>query len=279
MIQTTIKKLGRPIVCSLTFFSGYCALVKGLGLHKGARVLSYHGIQDHPTNPYAVSTHDFFLQMQHLARYFTPLPLDQLVGQLKNGSAIPPRAIAVTFDDGYRDIYDKAYPILKVFAIPATVFLPVAFVEPAPLRLTAHGLSQTDFLSWEQIQEMLEDNISFASHTLSHSSLTALTVKEAQYELESSKAVIETKTNRPVKGFAYPYGTVRDFNPLVKDLVAAAGYEWAVTGLSGLNDHRADLFALRRTKIERDDSMYIFKKAVRGALDPWILMEKLGKFL
>jgi hypothetical protein len=122
MIQTAIKRAGRPIVCTLAFFSGYCALVRGLGLNHGARILSYHGIQEKPSNPYAVSTHDFSLQMQYIAERFKPIALETLVALLKNREPIPPQAMVVTFDDGYSDVYDTAYPILKSLSIPATVF-------------------------------------------------------------------------------------------------------------------------------------------------------------
>lgn len=280
MIQTVIKRVGRPVVCTLAFFSGYCVLARGLGLNHGTRILSYHGIQEKPSNPYAVSTYDFSLQMQHLAEQFKPLALETLIKLLKDRAPLPPRAIAVTFDDGYSDVYDTAYPILKSLSIPATVFLPAAFIHPASSKVSALKLSQANFLSWEQVQEMSQEGmISFGSHTLRHFSLAKIPSEEVLYELESSKAAIEEKINRPVQGIAYPYGTVRDFNPQVKQLTAAAGYHWAVTGLSGLNTYHADFFALRRTKIERSDSMYIFKKAVRGALDPWILVEQLGRFL
>ncbi len=99
------------------------------------------------------------------------------------------------------------------------------------------------------------------------------------YELESSKAAIEEKINQRSKELLTPTAQFGTFNPQVKQLTAAAGYNWAVTGLSGLNTYHADFFALRRTKIEKSDGMYIFKKAVRGALDPWILVEQLGRFL
>jgi len=279
MIQTIIKWLGRPIVSSVAFFTGYCFLAESLGVSRGARILSYHGINDRPANPYAVSTHNFAEQMRFLVERFTIISVDQLVDLLEGGRPIPPRAVAVTIDDGYRDTYTNAYPILRRFAIPATFFLPVEFIGVSSSDSATSKLPQTDFLSWDQVRAMSQDGIAFGSHTLSHVPLTRVTCQEAECQLQESKARLEVEIGKPVTGFAYPYGTVRDFDPAIERLVAAAGYSWAVTGLSGVNNHRSNPFALRRTKVERYDGMYVFKKAARGALDPWIVMDKLGKFL
>jgi peptidoglycan/xylan/chitin deacetylase (PgdA/CDA1 family) len=89
---------------------------------------------------------------------------------------------------------------------------------------------------------------------------------------------LQDELGKPATGFAYPYGTVRDVSPAVERLVVAAGYAWAVTGLSGVNTPRSNLYALRRTKIEQGDDLALFVKATRGALDPWIVVDRLGRF-
>jgi len=279
VIQTTIKRLGRPIVSSVAFLTGYCFLTESLGVNRGARILSYHGINHRPTNSYAVPTQKYANQMKFLTERFTIISVDQLVALLREGRPIPSHAVSVTIDDGYRDTYTHAYPILMRFAIPATIFLPVAFIGASSCEREASKLPQTDFLSRDQVREMSQNGIAFGSHTLTHVSLTKLTRQEVQYQLEHSKARLETQIDKPVTGFAYPYGTFRDFNPEIKQLVAAAGYSWAVALISGVNNHKADLFALRRTMVKRDDGMVLFEKAMRGSLDPWIVMQRLGKFL
>lgn len=279
MIREAVKRFGRPIVSTAAFFGGYCILAGPLGYNRGARIIGYHGVNDHPDNPYAVSTGDFARQMEHLAAGFNVVSVDSLVEAIKSGGEIPPRAVAVTFDDGYGDVYTHAYPILKRLGIPATVFLAVEFIGSAPSEIAAGRMSQTGFLSWDEVREMGSSGISFGSHTWSHVSLTGVTPAEARLQLERSKAKIEEETGREVTGFAYPYGTVRDFSTEVAGIVRDEGYSWAVTGLSGLNDRDADLFALRRTKIERYDGMYVFKKAMAGALDPWVVVDRLGRFI
>ncbi len=70
---------------------------------------------------------------------------------------LPPNAVVITFDDGYRSFYDKAYPLLKQMGYPATNFLIVSYVDSENPSLP--------FLSWSQILEMKRDGFSFYSHT------------------------------------------------------------------------------------------------------------------
>jgi peptidoglycan/xylan/chitin deacetylase (PgdA/CDA1 family) len=128
MNRITFKRLGRPVMASVAYFGGYCALADRLGANSTAQILSYHSIGDHPADPYAVTTGDFANQMAYLAERFTVLSMDQLADRLGEEKPLPPRAVAVTLDDGYRDSYTQAYPILARLGIPATIFLPVGFM-------------------------------------------------------------------------------------------------------------------------------------------------------
>jgi peptidoglycan/xylan/chitin deacetylase (PgdA/CDA1 family) len=283
MIKGAIKRYGRRTMATMAHYSGYCALAA----RRNGRILSYHGVHDPPSNPYAISTLDFAGQMQLIAEQFTPVSVDQLVGCLRNGRPLPPRAVAVTIDDGYGDAYTHAFPILQRFCIPATVFLPVNFIETnasssecdrsasAPTK----GLAQTDFLTWDQVREMGQHGIAFGSHTRSHASLTSLPQRELRQELQGSKTRLEAALGEPVTGFAYPYGTARAVSPQVERAVADAGYQWAVTGFSGANDRQVNLYALRRIKVERGDSIRTVERAMRGALDPWGVVDRMGAFL
>lgn len=279
MIRAQIKRLGRPIVASVAYYSGYCHAIEALGINQGARILGYHGVEARPSNPYAVSTEDFAQQMAWVAEQCTALSMDQLVALLQAGAPLPKRAVAITIDDGLHNTYTQAFPVLERLGLAATVFLPVAFIDGNPPASTTGYLAGTRFMSWDQVREMSRSGITFGSHTVNHFSLARLTRKEVHYELHCSKEQLETATDMAVTGFAYPYGTVRDFNDELGHMVAAAGYSWAVTGISGINDSRSDLFALRRTKVERNDSISLFQKAIDCALDPWVVVDRMGRFL
>jgi len=117
-------------------------------------ILGYHRVSDEP-HPFfgGLPVRIFRRHMEHLKTYFTPLPLKELVERAASGD-VPPNAIAVTFDDGYRDNYQNAFPVLVQFEMPATVFLATSAVEAnKPLWhdrvFEAFRLTSANFLIWK----------------------------------------------------------------------------------------------------------------------------------
>ena len=101
---------------------------------RGFMVLSYHRVNDEGDPIFrAVPSRRFADQMKVLRRYFNVLPLGELVSRAAVGD-IPPKSIAITFDDGYRDNYENAFPVLKNLGLPATIFLVTGVVgSSAPI--------------------------------------------------------------------------------------------------------------------------------------------------
>ena len=96
-------------------------------------VLLYHGVTDQPASAYLDDLHvpatAFRKQMAWLRRKYNPVSLDQVVASLHSGQPLPQRALLVTFDDAYRNNQQVAWPILREFGIPMTLFVPTDFVE------------------------------------------------------------------------------------------------------------------------------------------------------
>jgi len=101
-------------------------------------------------------------------------------------------------------------------------------------------------LTWEQVKEMSDNGITFGAHTLSHAMLTKIPLEDARKEIVESKRVLEEKIQKPVKYFAYPYGTETDFNEDIKNIVRESGYTCALTFIAGYGDHNSDIFTLGR---------------------------------
>lgn len=276
--EIQLKRFVRKLLTNLTFYSGYCLILKKLNINNGIRILGFHGINEHPSNPYAVSSTDFSTQMGFLVENYKIVSIDQLVTTLQDKKRIPPNTIGITIDDGYQDFYSYGYPVLKRFAIPATVFLPTGFINSNTNNENKQVLPQRKFLSWDQILEMNQNGVEFGSHSVSHRSLAKLTQLDLRYELEYSKYILEMKTGKKITGFAYPYGTFRDVKPSIYQVLKATGYSWAVTSISGINKPGSNIYSLRRTIIELNDGINGFTKALIGALDLWIIMQLLGRY-
>jgi len=94
-------------------------------------ILMYHRVCPKKDNwpPESLSTQSFERQMEYFCRSYEILPLDKLVQYIQQRKALPEKAVVITFDDGYRDNYLHAYPILKRYKIPATIFLTTGYIE------------------------------------------------------------------------------------------------------------------------------------------------------
>lgn len=140
MNRLTIKRTIKFTISILMYYSGLLRLYSFLGKRFGKRtnwkILAYHNvIDDHEigradTQPgMCVLTDSFRKQMEIIARKYEVISVETLGEFLKNGQEIPARSVAITFDDGWRDNYTNAYPILKEFSIPAMIFLATHLIK------------------------------------------------------------------------------------------------------------------------------------------------------
>lgn len=173
-----------------------CCLVLARESADGIPVLSYHQINDTDCDALTVPVAEFERQMAYLhdAGWHAITP-DQLNDYLENGTPLPSKPVLITFDDGYRDNYENAFPILQKYHMTAVIFLVSDF------------MGRFDkYLTWPQVQEMSEAGIYMGSHTLSHFKLTSLSDDEVRQQLEGGRLAVEWKTMQFSEYIAYPCG-------------------------------------------------------------------------
>jgi len=239
-------------------------------------VLFYHQVCDggqiSRNQRSCVSPKQFEQQMRFLrANGYVTLTLAECVSWLEGRRKVPVKSLCVTFDDGHRDNYYNAYPILRKYGITATIFICNEQIGKElwysrKLRKWERAYDEDDdlyfeFLTWRQIQEMDAAGISFQSHTCSHPFLTELTASDLAKELWESKRVLERTLGKPVDFVSYPYG---DYNSETKKAVARAGYRAAFGTGGGLLSRGDDRFALNRTWLSPEDSMLVFQLRIYG---------------
>ncbi len=274
------RRFVRWTVVSMMSYTALLFLIRLFRSRRRTRILVYHHINNDPLNPFSVSPNDFEAQIRFLAQEFNIISLSDLAAYLHSGRELPPDSVVITLDDGFRDNYVNAYPILKKCEAPATIFLTVdRIVEENSGAQDLDDDRTPLYLSWAEVKEMSGDRISFGSHTLTHNSLTSLTLEQARHEIQVSKKLVEERIGEPIHCFSYPFGTRRDFDEDIRNIVAESGYVCACTSLHGTNVQKTDAYLLKRTKIEVDDGMYVFKKAMRGGLDVFFLLNRYRRFL
>lgn len=181
----------------------------------------------------------------------------------ENGS-FPTRGLAITFDDGWKDNYENAFPILRALNIKATIFLISSCLGQISVKAQSEGETAREHLSIENILEMSRQGIEFGSHTLNHKLLDRIPGDEVKIEVEQSKSQLEELLNKPCKVLAYPGG---HYNEIARQAIVGAGYIAALTTSYGPTDH-FDLHALNRTEIlRRDRFLFQFARKVRPLID------------
>jgi len=234
-------------------------------LRPGVRVLMYHRVRT-TTGFDQLSVHPdrFEQQMARLQQSQCAVTLDEALDMLRHGPIDKP-AVAVTFDDGYLDNLRDALPILQAHAIPATIFVTVAFCDQTARHARYSNERGRLHLDWDEVRELsAQPGITIGSHTLTHPHLPQLPSAEAQREIAESRARIESQIARPVFHFCYPSGDLGDREAR---LAREAGYRAAVTVAPGVNRVHADPYLLRRTEVTDRDDEWAFALKLAGSYD------------
>lgn len=242
--------------------AAWLARTRGRVDERALRILLYHRVAD-DGDPLAVPARRFREQMDYLAAEgFRVVGLLEALELLDSGP-VPPRTIALTFDDGFADLRDEALPALARHRFRATVFVATAVTDGrASFRWYAR---QPPVLGWDDVLELdREGTLRFEAHTVSHPNLLSVDYVTAAAEIEESKRELASRLGRPVSAFAYPAGLYGDRE---RRLVAAAGYAAAVSCEPGVNLPCTDRFELRRRQIDARDTLLDFRAKIGGGHD------------
>lgn len=236
----------------------------------GLRVLTYHRVNDvHPRDRLSVTTRAFAAQMEALADSRRPVvPLAAAIGALRgDGPALPPGAVALTFDDGFADNRSDALPILERLGFPAAFFVVTrAIGSPGTLERYRRCCDADRMLGWEEVRDLRSRGHAIGGHGRTHRELADLSADEARAEAEGSLRDIEERLGERPRLFCYPRGSE---NARVRRIVADAGFEAACTVRPGPNPPGTDLLALRRTEVSGDDDLVDFRFKLDGGFDAW----------
>jgi len=238
-------------------------------------VLTYHSLDDSEsvlaTSPEVFSEHMRILSDLGIAT----VSLAEAAEALRQGR-LPARAVAITFDDGFRNTYELALPVLTRYGFTATVFLVTDYCERDnswPTQPT--GVRRRPLLRWSEVRELSRAGLVIGAHTRTHPDLTRLSAGEAEAEMVGSKRAIEDEIQRPVDAFAYPYGYC---NETVKRL-ASAHFIVACSTTLGYATSASDPLALERLDVYYVRSPSRFRRVFAVDGRAYIRLRRLARDL
>lgn len=215
---------------------------KAAGQTQAVPIVMYHYVRPDPgpSDPagqdLSVTPEDFAAEMAYLdSAGYTTMTLGELDDVRKGRLPLPAKPVVLTFDDGYRDFYTAAWPVLRQHHFKATIFVFTA------------ALGSERYLTWEMLDELDRSGvIEVGAHTVNHLDLPGLPDAQSRAEIFNCKATLETKLGHEVRSFAYPAG---HYNQRDLAYVRQAGYAMAVTTQGGFAKPGSSALELPRVRI------------------------------
>ncbi len=206
-------------------------------------ILMYHHVAvpgpdaDAVRRDLSVSPANFEAQLHYLMQNdYQPVTLADLVMHLQIGKPLPPKPVVLTFDDGFKDQYTNAYPLLERHGFVATFFIITCFLDEG----------RDEYMSWSEIETLHASGMEIGSHSYTHPDLRHKSSDYIVWQVLGSKEAIEARTHRAVRFFSYPSG---QYDQLVTEVLRSAGYWGAVTVQAGSLQSSQAPFELRRIRV------------------------------
>lgn len=256
-------------LCTLYLYHPFCRIFSDN--RSRATVLMYHSVSPVDSSAscryYQTNTHPkvFQAHMEFLAgNGYSVIPLEGIREKNFIEGDVSRKTVVITFDDGYKDFLEHAYPVLDEFGFPATQFISTGFIGKT--------LNERPCLDWEDVRFLSRNNVTFGSHTVSHPKLFHLSDREIENEIVGSKDEIEAKLGVRLSTFAYPFAFPQEdpgFIRRIETILKKAEIPIGVTTRIGYHASSDPLFFVKRIPANTHDDPGFFQAKLDGGYD-WL---------
>jgi peptidoglycan/xylan/chitin deacetylase (PgdA/CDA1 family)/SAM-dependent methyltransferase len=223
-------------------------------------ILMYHRVADQgpaALSRFRVSPRQFQAQVELLRRSgFNSITEAELLAAREANRPLPGRPVMITFDDGYEDLAQAAWPILRQRGFTATVFVVSEHVGGRAEWDVEHG-EAAPLMDWDTLRRLSDQGLQVGAHSASHRPLPDLTTREVYLELLRPKRAIEAELGRTPVSFCYPHGAWDD---RVSIAASQCGYELAYSCSEGRSTLTEYPFALSRIEVAGEDDLDAFSR-------------------
>jgi peptidoglycan/xylan/chitin deacetylase (PgdA/CDA1 family) len=210
-------------------------------------IVTYHRVRDDmPEEGMTCSSARFEKFCEFFRAHFKVVPLAEQVAGCSAGKDMG-GTLSITFDDGYRDNFEVAAPILRKLGLPATFFVTTGFIGTNSVAPWDRELPrQPGWMDWDQLRELVAQGFEIGSHTDTHINLGTADEQTARLDLATSKRKLDQELGRPVRLFAYPFGGRNNISEPARELVRQVGFVCCLSAVGGVNAATGDPFDLNR---------------------------------
>ena len=234
-------------------YSGYLALkrlqyvkmVNAFSNH--ADILTFHRVNDYDSNPLTTTVATFEETVHELKINYNVISLTALIRKIRNKEAFDSKSVVITFDDGYRDNFLYAAPVLKKWNFPATFFVTSEYINTKRIfPWDTENDKMHPVMSWDEVKELSNAGFDVGAHTANHVDLGRVPLEVARKEVMCSKEEIESQINKRISTFSFPFGRPECIRDDVKLIIKEAGFDCCCSMYGGKVGLNSDPYNLPR---------------------------------
>jgi peptidoglycan/xylan/chitin deacetylase (PgdA/CDA1 family) len=214
-------------------------------------IMAFHRVDDAiPEDPLTYSSERFEKFCRFFKEHFRVVSLTEQVAGSVTGKDMG-GTLSITLDDGYRDNFEVAAPVLRKLGLPATFFVTTGFIGTDTVAPWDRSLPKPPgWMSWDQVRALADQGFEIGCHTDTHIDMGTVDEKTIRMELEISKQKLREQLGRPTPLFAYPFGARSNITPHSRELVRQAGFSCCVGCYGGVNARtNSEPFELNRISV------------------------------
>ena len=224
-----------------------------LGPHVRVPILMYHYIRFNPVATdkigygLSVTPSNFTSQMAYLATHgYHAISVSDVVDALHGIKTLPAKPVAITFDDGYDDLFTAAYPVLQKYGLHGESYVITGQV------------GMPGYVTWDMLRQMEQSGVvTIGAHTIHHYDLAKLSEDEQRQEIAGSRAALQSQLGIPVNDFCYPSG---QYSAQTIEIVKQAGFKDATTVRPGSIEYTGQEMTLPRVRVAGGETLDEFAK-------------------
>jgi peptidoglycan/xylan/chitin deacetylase (PgdA/CDA1 family) len=241
--------MSRPIKAMLGQ-AVFASRLNGLLLGDAGIVVAFHNVDEtDDARGLSIRPAMFERYCRFFRRHFQVIPLRDFVGNLERRERLNGH-LAITFDDGYRNNFEHAAPVLEKLGLPATFFVVSQWIgsDVVPWWDREQNVRRA-WMTWDQVRALRRRGFDIGAHTRTHADLGQIGGASAHDEILGGRLELEEQLGEPVDLFAYPYGGRHNLADANRDLVRAAGFRCCCSCYGGVTHADADPFSLPRIAV------------------------------